>query len=139
MHIRTLTTADIDVLLCLWRQVPGFGLGPDDEPERVAGFLTRNPTTCLGLFIQDRLAGSVLDGYDGRRGYLYHLAVHPSLQGNGYGKDLINGVTEAFLALDAKNMRLFVYADNRRAREFYRRQGWRERGDLVVVGWNMAE
>lgn len=139
MAIRKLTAADVDGLLRLWRQVPGLGLGPDDEPERLRGFLARNPTTCLGLFLQDQLAGSVLGGYDGRRGYLYHLAVHPDLQGKGYGKDLLHGVAKAFQAMGVKDLRLFVFADNHHAREFYRRQGWRERGDLVVAGRKIAE
>jgi len=136
MEIRALTAADIPGLLELWSAVPGLGLGPDDAEPRLALFLARNPSTCLGLFLAGRLAGGVLGGFDGRRGYLYHLAVHPDLQGRGFGRALLERVTAEFLAMGVRNIRLFVFGTNQRAREFYQRMGWHERDDLAVMAYN---
>ncbi|MGE5528374.1 MAG: GNAT family N-acetyltransferase [Patescibacteria group bacterium] len=136
MEIRPLTPNDIPALLALWQSLPGLGLSPDDVPERLAAFMARNPTTCLGACEGNALVGSVLGGYDGRRGYLYHLAVRQDLQGKGYGKALVGRAVEEFKKFGCARIRLCVFGTNTRAREFYRRLGWSERDDLIVAAWN---
>ena len=36
----------------------------------------------------ETIAGCILVGTDGRRGYIYHTAVHPELQRRGLGRDV---------------------------------------------------
>jgi N-acetylglutamate synthase len=134
--MRPLREDDLENLRTLWASVPNLGISEDDEPAPLAAFLARNPTTCLGAFVGDRLAGCVLGGYDGRRGYLYHLAVHPDYQGNGYGRALLRAVAAAFAVLGVKKIRLVVFGRNDQARGFYQHLGWVERDDLVVVALN---
>lgn len=127
---------DRGAMLDLWRSIPGLGVGPGDENESLRIFMEKNPSTCLVLKDQASLIGTVLGGFDGRRGYIYHLAVHPDHQGRGYGKALINQVTCELKALGAKKMHLFVYGDNHTAIAFYQSQGWDLRQDIQVFSWN---
>ncbi len=123
VSIRAMVSSDHDAVLALWKSVPGMGLSSADEPGRVAAFLGKNPTTCLLAEANGRTAGTVLGGWDGRRGYVYHLAVAPDLQGRGIGSALMDEVERRFAALGAQRIHLMIYHDNK-ASAFYEKRGW---------------
>lgn len=78
----------------------GMGLNDlDDSREGFAKFLARNPDTCFAaLDGSGRIAGTILAGNDGRRGYLYHTAVHPAYRGRGIARRLVREALEALRA-----------------------------------------
>ncbi len=123
VSIRAMTSSDYGVVLSLWKSLPGMGLSSADEPDRVAAFLGMNPTTCLVAEREGRIAGTVLGGWDGRRGYVYHLAVARDLQGGGVGTALMDEVERRFAALGAHRIHLMIYRDNG-ASAFYEKRGW---------------
>lgn len=131
-RIERASEQDIDVMLEFWRNIPGLG---DDIEASLRIFLERNPSTCLVLKIRERLIGTALGGFDGRRGYIYHLAVHPEYQGQGYGKALFNYVTRELKVLGAAKIHLFVFNDNHEAISFYQSQGGKQRQDIQVFSW----
>lgn len=137
-HIIKAQAGDIENMLGLWRSIPGLGVGQGDEEESLKIFMKMNPNTCLALKINDNLIGTVLGGFDGRRGYLYHLAVHPDHQGRGYGKKLLAQVTQELKLLGAPKIHLFSFEGNPKAAEFYEKQGWERRRDIKVFSWNMG-
>jgi ribosomal protein S18 acetylase RimI-like enzyme len=137
-HIAKAQTGDIENMLRLWRAIPGLGVGQGDEVESLKTFMNMNPSTCLVLKINDDLIGTVLGGFDGRRGYLYHLAVHPDHQGRGYGKKLLARVIQELKLLGAAKIHLFSFSDNPKAAQFYEKQGWERRQDIKVFSWNMG-
>ena len=61
----------------------GFNVGRADEQENLQRFLKRNPDLCLGAYEEDQIIGTILGGDDGRRGYIYHLAIDPLHQHQG--------------------------------------------------------
>lgn len=123
---------DIKAMLDLWRSIPGLGLGWGDEEDRLRVFLARNPSTCQVLKDGARVIGTILGGYDGRRGYVYHLAVHPDYRRRGCGTALVKKVTEEFTKLGVKKIHLFVFGTNEAAIKFYQCTGWLLRGDIKV-------
>ena len=127
---------DMRAMLNLWSVTPGLGLGKGDEEKALQVFLERNPSTCLVLRIDKGLIGTVLGGFDGRRGYIYHLAVHPDYQGKGYGKLLLNQVITELKSLGALKIHLFVFNDNQSATEFYHHLDWELRRDIQVFSWD---
>lgn len=88
MHIRAMTSLDIPRSTELWQACKGVGLGDGDTPEQLEAFLNRNPMTSSVALSEERLIGAVLAGHDGRRGFLYHLAVHPDFRARGLGRAL---------------------------------------------------
>ena len=82
------------------------------------------------------MIGTVLGGFDGRRGYIYHLAVAPDYRGKGYGKALLKRVLQELEALGADKVHLFALCDNQAAAEFYLSQGWKLRRDIQVFSWD---
>ncbi len=130
------TTEAIRDMLNLWQSIPGLGVGLGDDEHSLQVFMSRNPATCLLLKNDEQIIGTVLAGYDGRRGYIYHLAVHPQFQQKGYGKWLLNQVLSELKALGAKKIHLFVYRNNEEAISFYIHNKWKLRGDIQVLSWD---
>jgi ribosomal protein S18 acetylase RimI-like enzyme len=125
--------SDIASMLEFWRTIPGLREDSGEESLRV--FIKRNPSTCMVLRDGERLIGTLLGGFDGHRGYIYHLAVHPDYQGRGYGQALFSSVTRALKNLGAPKVHLFVFRDNQKAITFYRKQGGEQRQDIYVFSW----
>lgn len=90
MQIRPLQATDHPALYALWLSCKGMGLtNLDDSQEGIARFLERNPNTCFTAEEGEVLVGAILAGNDGRRGYIYHLAVSPSHRKQGLGRALV--------------------------------------------------
>jgi ribosomal protein S18 acetylase RimI-like enzyme len=71
----------------LWQQAgPGVQLSPSDEPPEIERKLERDPDLFLVLEEQGDIIGTVIGGYDGRRGIVYHLAIQPERRGEGLGR-----------------------------------------------------
>ena len=132
IDIRLLSLSDHDRVLRLWQSTPGVGLREaDDCREGFERLLRRNPSTCFGAFRDDLLVGTILAGNDGRRGYLYHLAVAPGERRKGIGSCLVRTVMEALKAEGIRKTALVVFTDNAGGNAFWEAAGFTERTDLV--------
>ena len=132
MDIRTMRENDYPSVRALWESCEGMGLNDvDDSAEGFMRFLARNPTTCLVAVEGDRIVGAVLVGYDGRRAYVYHLAVDPSWRRRGVGKELVEAAMSRLDELCATKAALVVFSRNEAGNAFWERLGFRERGDLT--------
>ena len=133
LKMRTVSAGDIENLIGFWRSIDGVGLGKGDDRESLERFIRRNPTTCFLLTEEERVVGSVLGGFDGRRGYIYHLAVCPEKRRQGWGRVLMDAVCRELEKLGAHKIHLFVLYNNHHALEFYRYLGWEHRTDIRVM------
>src|SRR5438270_9591099 len=86
---RDFRIADYDAAVKIWRTVEGVEIAEGDSREEIGRFLLRNPI--LSRVAEDRgtLIGVALCGDDGRRGYIYHLAVDPAYQQKGVARQLV--------------------------------------------------
>lgn len=141
MKIRKMTIADYENVYALWLSCQGMGLNNiDDSREGIARFLRRNPDTCFVAEQDDaQLAGVILAGSDGRRGYLYHTAVRPSEQGKGIGTQLVSRTMQAFQELGIVKAALVVFERNETGNRFWEKQGFTVREDLVYRNKALAE
>lgn len=121
--IREFTWDDYPVVIALWTAVFG-GIKPEDERPALARTVERNP----GLFLVAEdggvVVGTVLGAWDGRRAYLYHVAVAPSQHRQGIGRALIAAVAVRIWALGVRTLHLRVGADNQGAIAFYQSLGF---------------
>src|SRR5262252_6294995 len=88
-RIEPMSMADYDEVFALWQSAEGVGLGESDTRRAIAGYLRRNPGMSFVARQEGELAGAVLCGDDGRRGYLHHLAVAPRYRRQGLGRRLV--------------------------------------------------
>ena len=72
MNIRLMTIDDYEQVYELWMSCAGMGLNNlDDSKEGIEKFLRRNPDTCFIADVENVIAGVIIVGNDGRRGYIY--------------------------------------------------------------------
>ncbi|NMC57714.1 MAG: GNAT family N-acetyltransferase, partial [Eubacteriaceae bacterium] len=95
-------------------------------------FIKRNPNTCfVALDEQNKIVGAVLCGNDGRRGYIYHLAVDKNYRRRGVGKHLIQNASNALRDLGIMKAALLVLHTNKEGNEFWENIGYYERYDII--------
>jgi ribosomal protein S18 acetylase RimI-like enzyme len=130
--IRPMTEADIEAALTLWRGTEGMGLGDADAPERLAGYLQRNPGLSVVAETDGHLVGTALCGHDGRRGYLYHVAVDVGLRRCGLGRALVRACLDGLVREGISRCHLFVFGTNLAGMTFWEHSGWERRGDITL-------
>lgn len=131
--IQTVLPGDLEDLTTFWRSIQGVGLGKGDDPDSLLRFIRRNPATCFLIRNEAKIVGSVLGGFDGRRGYIYHLAVCPERRRQGLGRVLMDTVCRALEKQGAHKIHLFVLNANSDVMGFYQRLGWNRRTDIQVM------
>ncbi|HEY69172.1 MAG TPA: GNAT family acetyltransferase [Anaerolineae bacterium] len=125
---------DLQAVLDLWRTAgTGVQLSPSDRPEEIHKKLQRDPDLFLIAEQGSRIVGSVLGGFDGRRGMVYHLAVDQSSRRRGIGRALMAELESRLRAKGCLKYYLLITHDNAEGMDFYRQLGW-ERMDLHVMG-----
>lgn len=133
IELREMTIADYEPVYALWKSIEGIGLSDADSKEGIKSFLVRNAGLSYIALDQDRIVGAALCGHDGRRGYIHHLAVHPDHRGQGIGKSLVNRCLFALLKIGISKCHLFVFGDNQGAIEFWKKVGWTQRVELMMM------
>ena len=133
MKIREFRIEDYRIVRDLW-QTAGLTLRPGDELEDVKLKLQRDPELFLVAEQNDEIVGSVIGGWDGRRGLIYHLAVKPQYQRKRIGADLVHEVEKRLLAKGAKKVNAQVYKWNERSSEFFMAIGYEAQPDLIMIG-----
>jgi ribosomal protein S18 acetylase RimI-like enzyme len=133
MEIRELTIKNYEEVLSLWESSEGIGLDRDvDTKEGIWIYLQRNPGLSFAAFEKGKVIGAILCGHDGRRGYLHHLAVAKAYRNKGIGKALADKVISKLRFLGIRKCNTFVFSDNTRGQEFWKKNGWVKRTDLQV-------
>jgi ribosomal protein S18 acetylase RimI-like enzyme len=125
---------DYPAVYALWQYAgPGIHLRRSDEPEEIARKLERDPDLFLLAEDHDEVIGSVLGGFDGRRGMMYHLAVASQYRQQGIASALVDELERRLRAKGCIRYYLLVTIDNDSAIRFYERRGW-ERMELYTYG-----
>ena len=130
--IRKMELDDYGAVYALWMSCEGMGLNNlDDSKEGIERFLKRNPDTCFAAFQDKEIVGVILAGNDGRRGYIYHTAVRRDYRRKGIAKTLVTRVMEALNEAGIHKVALVVFERNEKGNEFWEKQGFTVREDLV--------
>ncbi len=133
MKIREFTIDEYAIVRDLW-QAAGLILRPGDELEDIKLKLQRDPDLFLVAEHDNEIVGSVIGGWDGRRGWIYHLAVKPEHQRKGIGVGLVREVEKRLVAKGAKKVNAQVYKWNEQSSEFFKAIGYEAQPDLIMIG-----
>lgn len=116
----------------LWQSDPNIGLSSADEEPAVRTFLQQNPGTNFLAQTGQNIVGTLMCGNDGRRGYLYHLYVHPEHRKQGIGQALIDKALLGLKKLGIQKCHLFIFQDNWKGIEFWQSREWQARQDICI-------
>lgn len=130
--IRPMRPGDYDAVYALWMSSPNMGFNNlDDSREGIGRFLRRNPDTCLVATSGGDLAGVILAGQDGRRGYIYHMAVAEPCRRMGVGTALLDRCLDALKKEGIHKVALLVFKYNAAGNAFWEKQGFTVREDVA--------
>jgi ribosomal protein S18 acetylase RimI-like enzyme len=132
ISFRSLFPEDYESVIDLWKNTESVNLTRADEHDSFALFLERNPGLSFVAESNENIIGTLLCGSDGRRGYLYHLAVQTQYRRNGIGSELINKSLAVLKSRGIEKCHLFVFENNDTGCSFYSAKGWKKRDDILV-------
>lgn len=140
MNIRKMQIDDYDEVYALWLSCTGMGLNDlDDSREGIRRFLERNPESCFVAEDEGSIVGVIMVGSDGRRGYIYHTAVHPAHRRCGIATALTEKALEALQALGINKVAMLVFKRNQEANAFWESLGFTAREDLYYRNKALVE
>lgn len=139
LKLRAFLPADHEQAMGLWNRCEGIGLSAADSSCAIRQFLEWNPQTCFVAEEDGQVIGTVLGGSDGRRGYLYHLAVDPQQRQRGIGKQLVDACLEAMKEIGIQKCHLMVIDSNLSGQAFWQHAGWQRRQDIVLMSKDVVQ
>jgi ribosomal protein S18 acetylase RimI-like enzyme len=124
VEIRPYRSSDEHQVVASWEHV--FADDPPWNSPRsmIERKLTVQPDLFLVAQVASGVVGTVLAGFDGVRGWLYHLCVSPSERRRGIATLLVRAAERELSQLGCPKVNLQVRAGNKTAVAFYRSMGY---------------
>ncbi|OTG84380.1 GNAT family acetyltransferase [Acinetobacter sp. ANC 5054] len=130
--IRPYLELDLDDVIALWELCNLTR--PWNNPEiDIFRKLAQRDQLFLLAVKDDQLIATVMGGYDGHRGWVNYLAVHPHFQRNGVATALIQQLEKRLIALGCPKLQLLIRQDNIDVQNFYEQLGYEEI-DVICMG-----
>jgi ribosomal protein S18 acetylase RimI-like enzyme len=122
--IRPFRPADREPLDELWTRV-----FPDDPTWNAPAVIIENklkvqPELLLVGELDGTIVGALMAGFDGVRGWLYHLAVAPEFRRRGFATGLVRAAEDRLRKLGCRKVNLQVRPTNHDVVAFYRSIGY---------------
>jgi ribosomal protein S18 acetylase RimI-like enzyme len=130
--IRACHVTDEAEVVALWERA-GLTRAWNDPRKDIARKFAVQPELFFILTAEGRIAGTLMAGYEGHRGWMNYLAVDPELQRRGYGRMLVEHAERALRDRGCPKINLQVRATNPEAIEFYRKLGYLD-DEVVSLG-----
>ena len=102
---------------------------PQRDIERKMG---EHPELFLVAESDSRLIGSCMAGYEGHRGWIYYLAVHPDFQRRGLAAHLMQRAETALTSIGCPKLELMIRNTNLPVVAFYKSIGYEEEPAVVM-------
>lgn len=123
LAIRVYRPEDADAVVALWRACEL--VVPWNDPHKdIARKLREDPDDFLVGEVSGKIVTSVMFGYDGHRGWVNYLAVHPDHRRRGYARALMDRVEAALRDRGCPKINLQIRRTNSQAIAFYERIGF---------------
>jgi len=123
MRLRRFEPADTEAVIALWESA-GLVRSWNDPRKDIARKLEVQPEWFLVGEEQGTIVVTAMAGYDGHRGWVNYLAVHPESRGRGYGRSVMAEIERLLEAAGCPKLNLQVRADNEQALGFYAALGY---------------
>ena len=123
---------DTAALVALW-EACGLTRPWNPPTPDIARGLAGPASTILVARRDGALAGSVMAGHDGHRGWVYYLAVAPDARRAGLGRALMDAAEAWLRERGAPKLQLMVRTGNEQALAFYRALGFVDQ-PVAVLG-----
>ncbi len=130
--IRTFEPADTEAVVALW-EACGLVVPWNDPRLDIERKLQVNPELFLVGLSDDDVVASVMAGYEGHRGWINYLAVHPQCQKAGQGRAMMQAAEQLLHDRGCPKINLQVRSSNQDVIVFYQSIGY-AMDDVVGLG-----
>ena len=120
--IRDIRASDGDELRRLWASVGFRSVGDDDRG--LARLARRNPGLVLVASEGARIVGSALGAFDGRRGWIYHVATAETHRRQGVASKLVDRIEAGLADLGCPKVNVVVRHESESGRAFWKARGY---------------
>jgi ribosomal protein S18 acetylase RimI-like enzyme len=132
MDIRSYRPADRAALIALW-QACNLVVAGANNPDADIDFCVQSQDADILVGTEaGRLVASAMVGHDGHRGWLYYVAVDPTLQKSGLGRQMVASGEAWLKARGAPKAQLMIRETNTQVEAFYARLGYKTIPRLVM-------
>ena len=108
----------------LWRNVFGYETAHNEPNLAISKKIATNDGLFFVAVENTDIAGTIMAGYDGHRGWLYSVAVDPKIRLNGLGSSLVRHAEKALTDLGCMKVKLQLLATNEATATFYKSLGY---------------
>ncbi|MEU4426160.1 GNAT family N-acetyltransferase [Actinoplanes sp. NPDC024001] len=129
LRIRAFEWTDYDAVVAVWAAA-GREVVPRAELEAK---LTRDPELFLVGESHGAVVAVVMGTWDGRRGWILRLAVHPRNRRQGIASRLVAELESRFRRLGCPRVNLLVMPDNEAGLRFWRALGYLPMPDVLCT------
>lgn len=134
IQLREFAMDDYDRVLRLWKTAgPGVGIGRSDSRAEITKKLDRDPDLFIVAQDGEEIIGTVIGGFDGRRGLVYHLAVEETYRRRGIGKMLMDEIERRLIAKGCIRSYLLVKPEAKDVLAFYQELGWEVTPNFILT------
>jgi ribosomal protein S18 acetylase RimI-like enzyme len=110
-------------VLTLWRESRGR-LGTTDDLASLQVLIERDGDALLVAELDRRIVGSLIAVWDGWRGNMYRLTVHPTCRRQGVAQRLVAAGEDRLRAIGAVRISALVWKEDSRAVRVWRSAGY---------------
>lgn len=111
-------------VIALWETVFGYETAHNTPSLAIDKKLAVADELVFVALRDEEVIGTVMGGYDGHRGWLYSVAVHPAHRREGLGAKLVRHAENALIALGCMKINLQIISANASVAAFYEALGY---------------
>ncbi|MCP4352169.1 MAG: GNAT family acetyltransferase [Desulfobacterales bacterium] len=130
MNIREYQSSDLEMVVELWK-ICGLIVPWNDPVKDIERKLKVDPDLFLVGELDGDIVASVMGGYEGHRGWINYLAVHPEYQRKGLASQIMQATEQRIKSEGCPKINLQVRESNLEVIKFYESIGY---GNDNVIG-----
>jgi GNAT superfamily N-acetyltransferase len=123
MEFRRATPDDAESIIRFWAD-SGASMRPADEVAQVRRVVVNPAAVLLLAEAENEIVGTLLGTFDGWRGNLYRLAVHPKRRRQGIGRELVRRIEDVFAIWGVRRITALIEVDRSWAAAFWSAVGY---------------